>query len=647
MEGGWLKGYRSVLAEHDVRALFSALLISTTGNWAYNVALLAFVFDRTHSLGWVGAAGFARFVPQLILSVYGGVLAERTERIRLMMGSDLLSRAVAGAARARRRRERSAGAGARARRADRRLGGRVPTGDRGDDPVDRRRGRPGRRQRVEQHDRRSSSSSSARPSAPGLLVIGSASFVFAINAASFVASALILSRMRARSRPVDVTEGGTAGPLRQMAVGVRTIIGLSAARTLVAYSVLVSFVYGTDTVLFVGVSEHRLGTGSQGFGYLLAGLGVGGVLAAGSVNRLAGARRLGAIILVGALGYCLPTALLAIIHSPALAFIVAGLPRRRDAGRRRARDHRPAARGRRRPARARVRRVLRVRARRDHARHGADADRRHALGLDGGLFVMAAAPAALALAGYPALRAIDRETASRALELEPTVALLEQLGIFEKASRPILERLAAAATEQTFAPGTAIVTEGDPADALYALADGEVIVTAQRDGGEETLGTMTAPAYFGEIGVLERIPRTATVTARTECRCDRIDGDALLDALTASPPSSSLMETAQGRLAATHPTRALTFGAEQPVESERSAGQPARLTAPDPRAGYSSSGSKQGAQTGTANRRRRGTESQADSRVHRDLFPGLHGGNYDRPRSIHRAWWRRWRSAPS
>ena len=122
-----------------------------------------------------------------------------------------------------------------------------------------------------------------------------------------------------------MTEGGSAGPLAQMLVGVRTIARLSAARTLVAYSVLVSFVYGTDTVLFVGVSAHRLGTGARGFGYLLAGLGVGGVLAAGAVNRLAGSRRLGTIILLGALGYTLPTALLAVIHSP-----VAGVRRSRS-----------------------------------------------------------------------------------------------------------------------------------------------------------------------------------------------------------------------------------------------------------------------------------------------------------------------------
>ena len=78
-----------------------------------------------------------------------------------------------------------------------------------------------------------------------------------------------------------MTQGGAVGPLAQMLVGVRTILGLAAARTLVAYSALVTFVYGTDTVLFMGVSENKLGTGSHGFGYLMAGIGLGGVLRGG------------------------------------------------------------------------------------------------------------------------------------------------------------------------------------------------------------------------------------------------------------------------------------------------------------------------------------------------------------------------------
>ncbi len=54
------------------------------------MALLAFVYDRTHSLGWVGAAGLCRFVSALVASPYAGVIAERTERIRLMFCADLL-----------------------------------------------------------------------------------------------------------------------------------------------------------------------------------------------------------------------------------------------------------------------------------------------------------------------------------------------------------------------------------------------------------------------------------------------------------------------------------------------------------------------------------------------------------------------------
>ena len=85
-----MSGYRSALRHRDLRLLLGGLVISATGSWAYNVALLAYVYDRTHSLGWVGAAGLGRFLPALLFSAYGGVVAERFERVRLMITSDLL-----------------------------------------------------------------------------------------------------------------------------------------------------------------------------------------------------------------------------------------------------------------------------------------------------------------------------------------------------------------------------------------------------------------------------------------------------------------------------------------------------------------------------------------------------------------------------
>jgi hypothetical protein len=558
---GWLAGYRSALARRDLRLLFGGLLISATGSWAYNVALLAFVFERTHSLGWVGAAGLARMIPQLLLSAYGGVLADRVERIRLLVSSDLLSAicqiglAIVAA---------SAGPPALALlfAALTSISGVVyPPATAatipslaGEDDLAAANALNGTIDELVVI---------AGPAVgAGLLLIGSPAAVFTVNAASFLVSAATVSRISARSRPVDVTDQGSAGPLSQMMVGVRTIAGLPAARTLVAYSVLVSFVYGADTVLFVGVSAHRLGTGAEGFGYLLAGLGVGGLLAAGAVDRLAGSPRLGAIILTGALGYCLPTALLTVIHAPALAFVVEIV----RGGATLVVDVLAVTALQRAVASDQLARVFGVFFAFVLGAIALGTVLTPAIvggfGLNAGLWTMAVAPAAVALAGFPALRRIDRQTAGRARELEPKIAMLEGLGIFASASRPILERLAAAAVPVRFPATTAIVREGEPADALYVLAEGEVQVSARGEAGgaEQPIRVMRAPDYFGEIGVLERIPRTATVTALTECRCERIDGDTLLDALTASPPSSALMENARGRLAVTHPTRPVTYG---------------------------------------------------------------------------------------
>jgi MFS family permease len=55
--------------------------------------LFSFVFTQTHSAGWVSAATAGRFIPALLFSPYGGVVAERFECVRLMIGLDLLSSA--------------------------------------------------------------------------------------------------------------------------------------------------------------------------------------------------------------------------------------------------------------------------------------------------------------------------------------------------------------------------------------------------------------------------------------------------------------------------------------------------------------------------------------------------------------------------
>ncbi|MDX6657801.1 MAG: hypothetical protein QOH62_2594, partial [Solirubrobacteraceae bacterium] len=438
-----MTAHLKVLRRRDLRLLFSGLLISATGSWAYNVALLAYVYDHTHSLGWVGAAGLGRFIPALLLSAYAGVVAERFERVRVMVSSDLLCLVFQAALAA------VAFAGGPALIVivlsalsamanivyNPAVAAMIPQVA-GEADLAAANALNGTIENL--------TVITGPAIGAGLLALGSPAIVFVINAVSFGLSALIVSRMKARSEPVDVTAEGEAGPLAQMLVGVRTIFESRAARVPVALCALVSFVYGTDTVLFVGVSEAKLGTGSEGFGYLVAGLGVGGVLAAGAVNRLAGNRRLALIITLGAALYCLPTALLTVIHSPALACALQVL----------------------RGGATLIVDVLAVTALQRVV--PSDSIARvfgvffafvlaaislgalitppivSALGLDGGLIFMALVPAALALVGYPALVSLDQAAAARFAELAPRIAILERLGIFAMAPQPVLERLAAA-----------------------------------------------------------------------------------------------------------------------------------------------------------------------------------------------------------
>ena len=184
------------------------------------------------------------------------------------------------------------------------------------------------------------------------------------------------------------------------------------------------------------------------------------------------------------------------------------------------------------------------------------------LGLTGALLLMGFAIPAVVLVAFPRVRALDRAALAQLATLAPRIALLRGLDIFAGASRPALEELAASCVEQHVPAGTVVVREGKAADDFFVLATGEVNVSAKGETrAKRSLGTLTAPAYFGEIGLLERISRTATVKTVQPSVVYRIDGAQFLDALTATPLSPSALGLAQVRLPRTHPSRALAYGA--------------------------------------------------------------------------------------
>ena len=83
------------------------------------------------------------------------------------------------------------------------------------------------------------------------------------------------------------------------------------------------------------------------------------------------------------------------------------------------------------------------------------------------------------------------------------------------------------------ARGARIVVEGDPADDLFVVRVGELDVV-DTDGGRAapmTINQLATDDVFGEIGIVQRRPRTASVVARVECTLWRIPGDVFLDAV--------------------------------------------------------------------------------------------------------------------
>jgi MFS family permease len=86
--------FRVALRERNLRLLLAGLAISQAGDWLYNLALLVFVYDRTHSSTWVGLTTGARIVPFVLLGPLGGILADRLQRRTLMIGSDVVRAAT-------------------------------------------------------------------------------------------------------------------------------------------------------------------------------------------------------------------------------------------------------------------------------------------------------------------------------------------------------------------------------------------------------------------------------------------------------------------------------------------------------------------------------------------------------------------------
>ncbi len=94
------------------------------------------------------------------------------------------------------------------------------------------------------------------------------------------------------------------------------------------------------------------------------------------------------------------------------------------------------------------------------------------------------------------------------------VDLLKSVPLFTGCSKSELKQLASSTDEVDLREGYVLVREGRPGREFFVLIDGNVRVASKG----KKLADLSGGDWFGEIALLTKVPRTATVTATSDVR---------------------------------------------------------------------------------------------------------------------------------
>ena len=527
--------YRSVLAVRDARSLILASAASQFGNWLFNAALLAYVFEATHSAGWVGAATICRLLPYVLLGPIGGTIADRYDRRTVLVVGDVLRcvlmlglaaivaadgpvvlvivitamASVAGTA------ERPAAIALLPR-----LVGESKFG-----PAN-----------ALLHTAQDVGVVTGPAVGALLLAVSSDWVAFVANAVTFAASATLISTMRTRGTPTGDHHRESAGS--QLRHGLRTARMTPYVVPLMIVIAMAELTYGAQTVQLVLYAQQRLDVGADGYGYLLAALGLGGLLSTIFNGRLAASTRVSIVVVATGLAFCLTQLVYAGVDRIAIALVAtviggAGFV------------------------------ACEVVAETAVARVVAG----DVLGRVMGVFdaVSVASMACGAALASVLVSATSLRTSLITLGVATVVVTIGCRGASawprcaERTScrgpghaprsdrtaadhrgcpAVVLEQLASAAQVCSLPEGVDVVVQGAPAHAFYAVIDGAVIV--HRDGEEVT--RLGPGDFFGERGLLDNAPRNASVTTSEPGSVLRLEGTVLLDVLSSAPMMRSAID---------------------------------------------------------------------------------------------------------
>ncbi|MGB7343202.1 MAG: cyclic nucleotide-binding domain-containing protein [Pirellulaceae bacterium] len=108
-----------------------------------------------------------------------------------------------------------------------------------------------------------------------------------------------------------------------------------------------------------------------------------------------------------------------------------------------------------------------------------------------------------------------------------SIDLLRQMPIFGGLSESSLELILAKSTLQVIAKSEYLFREGDPADSLFVLKSGRVLVQKQHDDQSITLGELGEGDCLGEMALIDFQQRSASILAIEDCEAIEISSSGL------------------------------------------------------------------------------------------------------------------------
>ena len=303
-----------------------------------------------------------------------------------------------------------------------------------------------------------------------------------------------------------------------------------AVRTLVGVVGSQYVLVGALDVLYVVLAITTLGMGESGAGYLNAAFGAGGVIGVVVTATLVARRRLAPALIAGIVTAALALGLLGLFPTVGGAFVllaVAGVCRSVfDV----------------------TGRILLQRAAPPNVLGQVFALLESLMGVGltlGAIFVpvlVGLSGASAALIGTAVLLLVIAAVVWRRLRTvddtanvpQVQIQLLRLVPIFAPLPAPELEGLARALEPLHVEAGTTVIREGEAGDRFYAIATGELQVTKT---GQD-VKTLRRGDGFGEIALIEDVPRTATVTAVSDAELFSLTKEPFILALTGHAPAA-------------------------------------------------------------------------------------------------------------